>query len=709
MTTAVTRSLVAQGAEKIFANSPAFNAEVPMAGRAAPLRKLTRIVSGELPARVVRLSELLGAGKTFFLQDSIGHLQQSGSLDEATDVVHKEFQTLGDFSSIENTSARLLILDELDRKAGRDQLLRAIEAAARWQRDERIVVLTGDYSLRNQDLVSSIGTPEPLELEPLDTPLLLRAIQGRLAKALRQIHRDGDFDDEAHQAAEALIEPELLTVLIPRTDPPIATFREVLGILQKLAGVLPIDEAPCVFTRDTFQAFANSERPWSRPQEQRDFIDSLYAMLRHGMGSRAAWPPMHVHDFPWLTDLNEVEALEYRAASHRSHDSRQAAPPDGRSLRPADDASHTWSISADGTRLPQRNVWPPSPVSRDSLLRNERDWLALSLVLDGEYLDHTLLKLAFIREIYTSAPAGAPVTVDEIANVLEEQELSLSDDAAVSILLSSGLLVADNGQWRTPEVVRPSHPLSADAGQPEITATRLRDLVSGAARENVGQAPLDALLACLDRTTRWGLAIGNAVPPELDGIPCFWDYDESGYHPFNLDPASVTTTDALRLICERVRVGAPLPALTQIEVAGLERLWTMVLAMQRTDRSWTHGAFSVAGEDDDFVGAFDPGRPQLGPCPTVDATGGAIVAVCAAMASGHEPSDESARVRIIEESRRAVRDGVGFLLRCQMAQGGWPLYRYKRLTPLPWSSGTSPAGTRWRHYPLPPAAGRSTT
>jgi hypothetical protein len=311
--TRVTRELVARESEKIFANSPGFNTQVPMAGRAAPQRKLASIVSGEIPARFVRLSDLFGAGKTFFLDAAVNRLAADGLIAEPTEYLHADFRDLGDFSSIQHSRVRLLAVDELDRKAKRDVLLRTIEAAARWQgEDGRIVILTGDYALKNEDLVSAIGEPETLDLEPLDRVLLIRALAFRLAKALRQFYPNGeDLDAEALEAAESFFDPDLLSVLLPPTDPPVATFREVLGILQKMSQVLPMDRRPAVMTPETFQAAAAVEGTRRRPPAQAEFLEALNVEIRSRRVTGTPFEPMLVHEYPWLSGMSDGDAAKY--------------------------------------------------------------------------------------------------------------------------------------------------------------------------------------------------------------------------------------------------------------------------------------------------------------------------------------------------------------------------------------------------------------
>jgi hypothetical protein len=308
--TRITRRLVAREAEKVFANSPGFNAAVTMVGREAPRRKLASIAAGEVPTRTVRLSDLLGAGKTFFLQSAVNQLSTGGLIDEATEYLHLDYREIDTLATLEKSPVRMLVIDELDRKAQRDELLAAIETAKSWQREDRVLILTGDYSLKNDDLVSTVGELEPLELEPLDEVLLIRAMTARLAKALRQVDPHGDVEAEAHEAAEGLFDPELLAVLLPPTDPPVATFREVLGIMQRFANVLSMDDEPCTFTPDMYRQVTGSEGTRRRPPAQVEFLESLYAEIRARRAAGEPFPQMEAPDFPWV-DLDEEKVEDY--------------------------------------------------------------------------------------------------------------------------------------------------------------------------------------------------------------------------------------------------------------------------------------------------------------------------------------------------------------------------------------------------------------
>lgn len=314
-------------------------------------------------------------------------------------------------------------------------------------------------------------------------------------------------------------------------------------------------------------------------------------------------------------------------------------------------------------------------MSREDLLRNEGRGLALLGVLAAEGADEVLLRLAFLRRVYARA-TSPQVDFDVVVDLLEDHELALTDDEAVATLVASGMLEARGGTLLLADPVVPkgwSSLVGDSVGEQEISGTDLVAAIVETRAADLHEAGFGPVFRGIDQTTRWGIVIAKATPEELDGVPCFWDYDETGYRPFNLDPASVTTSDALRLVVERHRVGASLPVITDDDRASIARLWTKLLDLQRSDMAWTTGSFSVAGEDDDFVGAFDPTRPELGPCPTVDATGGAVVALASIL-------DSSAAVGaddLVRRSGDALRRAVDFLLRSQLPGGGWPLFRYE--------------------------------
>ncbi len=309
--TRVTKAFIARESDKLFANSPAFNAGVEMAGRETALRTMTAIVRGETPNRIARLSDLLGAGKTFFLQSGQQELSKKAGLDEERESALVDYRELDRSGILENPKLRLLMVDELDRKAGRDDILRAVDSAVAWQRDDRVLILTGDYTLKHPDLEAVVGEPQLLDLEPLDAVLFVRTMRKRLGKALRQVDPRGDLEDEVNEAAERLVDPGLLSVLLPETDPPVATFREVLGIAQRLASMLPVSDEPCVIDADTFHALAASDAPRRRPADQVEFLENLGHEIRRRRAEGESWPQMELHEFPWLTDLDESQREAY--------------------------------------------------------------------------------------------------------------------------------------------------------------------------------------------------------------------------------------------------------------------------------------------------------------------------------------------------------------------------------------------------------------
>ena len=101
-----------------------------------------------------------------------------------------------------------------------------------------------------------------------------------------------------------MFEPELLAALLPATDPPVATFREVLGILQKMAEFLPLDTRPCRFTPATYRAWQeNSARYPERHKGRAEFVQRLSVAIRERAKEKEGevWKPKDADE--WLTFL----------------------------------------------------------------------------------------------------------------------------------------------------------------------------------------------------------------------------------------------------------------------------------------------------------------------------------------------------------------------------------------------------------------------
>ncbi len=314
--TAVTDRWVAEQAEKIFAHSPAYNADIEMAGREDALRGLRGILQVESGPRSAVISDMLGAGKTFFLQHAFSAFTEEKLFDEERDVATIDYRDATRKDFLGTVKARILIVEELDRKTELEPIESAVEAVARWLDENRSVILTGDFALRNPELLAAFapkGGVRSVEMEPLDNRLLKRALYLRVYKGLRQ---KGLSDEDAHTQAGAgvddMIAPELLAALLPRTEPPVATFREILRILQEMAKYLPLDTTQCRFSPDIYLEWSEREgRTRRRRGKTAEFVVQLHDEIRRRLEVGEPWRPLHLAEWPWLTRLTPEEQATY--------------------------------------------------------------------------------------------------------------------------------------------------------------------------------------------------------------------------------------------------------------------------------------------------------------------------------------------------------------------------------------------------------------
>ena len=323
----------------------------------------------------------------------------------------------------------------------------------------------------------------------------------------------------------------------------------------------------------------------------------------------------------------------------------------------------------------------------EELLTKESDLFTLVGALAGQAIEQVAFKIAFAKTITPRIAPGSRMPWNEVLALLEDLGISLSESEARQLLLDSGLMQSVNGDLYAPKSI------SAGMVYPELkgssTEVPIERFVSllqpsqasrGAVENPASEYP--SIVRCLlavDRTLGWGLEVAATVRnTKLDGIPVFWDCDGDQHAPFTTDPGTLATADTLLLIVERARVGFRLPTLPPEKLDTAIWLWQRLLSLQRHDDAWNTGAFTVPAWDDDFVGSYLDANRDRGPCPTVDGTANAIVAVTAAVKSSLSSQlAPHSRESLMQVSVDAISKGLDFILRCQTRNGGWPIYRYE--------------------------------
>jgi hypothetical protein len=233
----------------------------------------------------------LGAGKTFFLNTILGrYAREHTEFDErrncqyilATDTEAPELDddaeaiepamiasdpSVASLASVHDAlfadvdGLRVLVVEELDRKANLGQVLWTVASAIRWLKmgGDRLLVLTGDATVshsRMQEFVATVDARSHIDLEPLELPLLSEALRQRiLEKVVTPSAPEMDPSDRAEaadDAVQAILEDTFVRwSAVPATDPNVlATFREALGALRRMCTVAPSVEGRVEFPRE---------------------------------------------------------------------------------------------------------------------------------------------------------------------------------------------------------------------------------------------------------------------------------------------------------------------------------------------------------------------------------------------------------------------------------------------------------------------------
>jgi hypothetical protein len=281
---------LADAAELVFANSPAYVVELPMVGREQEAKQLLDVLVDVEHSGLVSISAPLGAGKTFFLSTIFGQLtRRLEGFDErqdrvvvlATDMVTpdelgtdvgpddigstKVAQVLDPAKLFgERPGRKVLVIEELDRKATLAQVKWALAAGLSWlsTSKDHVLIVTGDATitgLHSRAFLDTVPSRKEISLGPLDLDLLKLAISRRLVeKVLKPKNPDGEIEElieTADRAAnEVLADDYIRWSAVPLTAPPmLATFRDALGVLRVFAQNSPSHHGSVELKRDLIE------------------------------------------------------------------------------------------------------------------------------------------------------------------------------------------------------------------------------------------------------------------------------------------------------------------------------------------------------------------------------------------------------------------------------------------------------------------------
>ena len=287
-------------------------------GQKGPRKRLFDAITQSPAGTVIIISEPLGAGKSTLISVVRKDLERRGfaSLDESkrTSNLHLDVgMSFDKFSETEKITVpqKVIFIEEFDRKVPFLMQQEKMKIAAGFIGNSiPIMVLSGDYSLRNPSLVGVINSnnePTYIRLDPVTPEMLKSAFELRLRYVLGKQVGKIDMD--------ALFDREFMRYLIPNTNPSIATIRTSLVLLQNMVDnskLLKLDHEAnklAKFSGDLYEESSLRE-PYFYDAKTWHFVSWLHSYI----GEHDPNVPMEalkVSDFINLYGVGEISEKEF--------------------------------------------------------------------------------------------------------------------------------------------------------------------------------------------------------------------------------------------------------------------------------------------------------------------------------------------------------------------------------------------------------------
>lgn len=280
----------------------------PLVGQENARRRLIEAITQSPEGTVIIVSSPIGTGKSSLMRMVWDDLVTSGKM-RAEEVrrinafnfgkgdEEKEFDSLkwgwgwilGEGSNkTQKIPSKAVFVEEFDEKqADLEHLQDKMRVLKKFLgREIPVMVLIGDNTLRNSELIDELGSlhePVIIDPDPITPDFLMQFIKSSLERGLKR--------ELSEEQVKNLFEPDFLERLIGKTQPPVANMRATLYLLQYIATEFDSQGGePARFSKESYLKYAEKTGDknypplfWQIDQEEgdvRELITVIHSLVR---------------------------------------------------------------------------------------------------------------------------------------------------------------------------------------------------------------------------------------------------------------------------------------------------------------------------------------------------------------------------------------------------------------------------------------------
>jgi hypothetical protein len=301
-----------------------------------------------------------------------------------------------------------------------------------------------------------------------------------------------------------------------------------------------------------------------------------------------------------------------------------------------------------------------------------------SAILRSDNYDHIDFKLFLLESIVFKFESGTHLSREELTIIMDEFPSALLETEMFLLLESLGFFKAEGDGYTLLEQTQLRQIIKCH--KKDDRSISIQELKSLLTDDSGGTAwTTRQVKNSLKRGLEWSLEIIRIAKREnFQGLPAFWECTEKGDEPLGILQAGTCNVDNLCLMSKSFWSSVPFSALKISDKSELLNIllgYTLncqlpsshaeVADMSVEEKEWNRGGLMPY---EDQPGSFHP---------TVESTADLVLSLSIFY---HFYDDIEADVSDLEYLKenigQAILAGVGFLLRMELADGGWGIYKY---------------------------------